>query len=89
MSSAQPVADARVGGEIIEHFHDFGVEAFTTGRRAGSFDAKAFKGCDPAFIAAGLERLQIADSRGKHCGAPDSEGAESANGPASKRPAAH
>ncbi|HEX6598102.1 MAG TPA: polyphenol oxidase family protein [Gemmatimonadaceae bacterium] len=37
MSVAQPAADARVGGEIVEHFHDFGVEAFTTGREAGSF----------------------------------------------------
>lgn len=37
MSAAAPAADARVGGEIVEHFHDFGVEAFTTGREAGSF----------------------------------------------------
>jgi YfiH family protein len=37
VSSATGVADVRVGGEIVEHFHDFGVEAFTTGRQAGSF----------------------------------------------------
>jgi len=37
VSAVQPAADARVGGEIVEHFHDFGVEAFTTGRQAGSF----------------------------------------------------
>lgn len=37
MSSAASAADVRVGGEIVEHFHDFGVAAFTTGRRAGSF----------------------------------------------------
>jgi YfiH family protein len=37
VSAAAPAADARVGGEIVEHFHDFGVEAFTTGRQAGSF----------------------------------------------------
>lgn len=37
MSTAASVADARVGGEVVEHFHDFGVVAFTTGRQAGSF----------------------------------------------------
>lgn len=37
MSAAANAADVRAGGEIIEHFHDFGVEAFTTGRQAGSF----------------------------------------------------
>ena len=37
MSSAAAAADLRLGGEIIEHFHDFGVAAFTTGRQAGSF----------------------------------------------------
>lgn len=37
MSSDASAADARVGGEIVEHFHDFGVAAFTTGRQAGSF----------------------------------------------------
>ena len=37
MSAASIVADARVGGEIVEHFHDFGIAAFTTGRQAGSF----------------------------------------------------
>jgi YfiH family protein len=37
VSAVPPAADARVGGEIVEHFHDFGVEAFTTGREAGSF----------------------------------------------------
>jgi YfiH family protein len=29
--------DVRQGGEIVEHFADFGVTAFTTGRAAGSF----------------------------------------------------
>jgi YfiH family protein len=37
VSSDASAADARVGGEIVEHFHDFGVAAFTTGRQAGSF----------------------------------------------------
>ena len=37
MSSAAGATDVRVGGEIIEHFHDFGIAAFTTGRHAGSF----------------------------------------------------
>lgn len=37
MSLAASAADVRDGGEIVEHFHDFGVEAFTTGRQAGSF----------------------------------------------------
>lgn len=37
MSGTTNAADVRVGGEIIEHFHDFGVAAFTTGRQAGSF----------------------------------------------------
>lgn len=37
MTTAASVADVRVGGEIVEHFHDFGIAAFTTGRRAGSF----------------------------------------------------
>jgi YfiH family protein len=31
------VVDVRQGGEIVEHFADFGVTAFTTGRGAGSF----------------------------------------------------
>ena len=29
--------DVRQGGEIVEHFADFGITAFTTGRAAGSF----------------------------------------------------
>jgi len=29
--------DIRTGGEIVEHFHDFGIAAFTTGRQSGSF----------------------------------------------------
>jgi YfiH family protein len=29
--------DVRSGGEVVEHFADFGVTAFTTGRAAGSF----------------------------------------------------
>lgn len=37
MSGAADAADLRVGGEIVEHFHDFGIVAFTTGRQAGSF----------------------------------------------------
>jgi len=37
VSTAASVVDVRVGGEIVEHFRDFGVEAFTTGRQAGSF----------------------------------------------------
>ena len=37
MSIGVTAADVRVGGEIIEHFHDFGIAAFTTGRQAGSF----------------------------------------------------
>lgn len=37
MTAAASAADVRVGGEIVEHFHDFGVVAFTTGRYAGSF----------------------------------------------------
>lgn len=37
MSAVARAADARVGGETVEHFHDFGVAAFTTGRHAGSF----------------------------------------------------
>ena len=31
------VGDVRQGGEVVEHFADFGVLAFTTGRAAGSF----------------------------------------------------
>lgn len=37
MSTAASAVDVRVGGEIVEHFHDFGIAAFTTGRQAGSF----------------------------------------------------
>lgn len=37
MSTAASVYDVRAGGEIIEHFHDFGIAGFTTGRPAGSF----------------------------------------------------
>lgn len=37
MSPGASAADARVGGEIVDHFHDFGIAAFTTGRQAGSF----------------------------------------------------
>jgi hypothetical protein len=29
--------DVREGGEVVEHFADFGITAFTTGRAAGSF----------------------------------------------------
>jgi polyphenol oxidase len=31
------LADVREGGEVVEHFEDFGITAFTTGRAAGSF----------------------------------------------------
>jgi YfiH family protein len=31
------MADVRRGGEVVEHFEDFGIMAFTTGRAAGSF----------------------------------------------------
>ena len=37
MSTTAAAADVRAGGEVVEHFHDFGVAAFTTGRQAGSF----------------------------------------------------
>jgi len=37
VSAAGSLNDVRAGGEIIEHFHDFGIAAFTTGRLAGSF----------------------------------------------------
>lgn len=37
MTAAANAVDVRVGGEIVEHFHDFGIAAFTTGRQAGSF----------------------------------------------------
>ena len=37
MNPVGSAVDVRVGGEIVEHFHDFGVAAFTTGRHAGSF----------------------------------------------------
>ena len=37
ISAAAAAADVRAGGEIVEHFHDFGIAAFTTGRQAGSF----------------------------------------------------
>jgi YfiH family protein len=37
VSADANAADVRVGGEIVEHFHDFGIAAFTTGRQAGSF----------------------------------------------------
>ena len=29
--------DVRAGGEVVDHFADWGIEAFTTGRAAGSF----------------------------------------------------
>ena len=34
---ASALPDVRRGGEVVEHFADFGVEAFITGRAAGSF----------------------------------------------------
>lgn len=37
MSTAASLHDVRAGGEIIEHFRDFGIVALTTGRLAGSF----------------------------------------------------
>jgi len=37
VTAAANAVDVRVGGEIVEHFHDFGIAAFTTGRQAGSF----------------------------------------------------
>lgn len=37
MSVTTSAADVRAGGEIVDHFHDFGIVAFTTGRHAGSF----------------------------------------------------
>lgn len=36
-ATATPAVDVRQGGEVVEHFADFGVAAFTTGRAAGSF----------------------------------------------------
>jgi YfiH family protein len=37
VSAVASAVDVRAGGELVEHFHDFGVAAFTTGRQAGSF----------------------------------------------------
>lgn len=34
---ALALMDVRDGGEVVEHFADFGITAFTTGRAAGSF----------------------------------------------------
>jgi YfiH family protein len=36
-AGAGRVGDVRQGGEVVEHFSDFGITAFTTGRAAGSF----------------------------------------------------
>ena len=33
--------DVRRGGEVVEHFDDFGITAFTTGRAAGSFGTQS------------------------------------------------
>lgn len=35
MSPARSPLDVRRGGEVVEHFDDFGITAFTTGRAAG------------------------------------------------------
>jgi polyphenol oxidase len=37
VSAAVSPADVRRGGEVVEHFGDFGIMAFTTGRATGSF----------------------------------------------------
>jgi YfiH family protein len=39
--SDAPVVDVRQGGEVVEHFAEFGVLAFTTGRAAGSFGTQS------------------------------------------------
>lgn len=36
-SSAAEIVDLHQGGEVVEHFADLGITAFTTGRAAGSF----------------------------------------------------
>jgi len=37
----EPARDPRRDGEIVEHFRAFGIEAFTTGRAAGSFGTQS------------------------------------------------
>lgn len=37
LAGGHPVTDVRQGGELVEHFAEVGVTAFTTGRAAGSF----------------------------------------------------
>jgi YfiH family protein len=39
--SDAPVVDVRQGGEVVEHFAELGVLAFTTGRAAGSFGTQS------------------------------------------------
>jgi YfiH family protein len=39
--SDSPVVDVRQGGEVVEHFAELGVLAFTTGRAAGSFGTQS------------------------------------------------
>ena len=41
MSEGAPAADPRLGGEIVERFREFGIDAFTTGRAAGSFGTES------------------------------------------------
>ena len=36
-----PARDPRRGGEVVEHFRAIGIEAFTTGRAAGSFGTQS------------------------------------------------
>jgi YfiH family protein len=40
-SAGALASDPRQGGEIVERFREFGVEAFTTGRAAGSFGTES------------------------------------------------
>ena len=37
----KPVDDPRQGGEVVERFRALGIEAFTTGRAAGSFGTQS------------------------------------------------
>jgi polyphenol oxidase len=41
MGGEEPAADPRRGGEIVERFREFGFDAFTTGRAAGSFGTQS------------------------------------------------
>ncbi|MEO8563284.1 MAG: polyphenol oxidase family protein [bacterium] len=41
MEGAEPATDPRRGGEVVEHFRELGIDAFTTGRDAGSFGTQS------------------------------------------------